>query len=309
MPVDIRVAMPVMRGVKVFAFYRGMGKAEFSSVEMKRRGPEKVGRIPAQDVQGKALQYYIEARDKAGALVKSSGSQSDPNIVMIDAEAAPHLVVPINRPAPDLEPGADVPLEGEMAPQRNIDEEAAPLPGTVVERPERVRPSKARGAEKRPAVSKLALAGYITMGLGAVIAAVGGGVGFYYAGSYATAVRSDACPDGENCQPGNPYVFGAADPTSGSNVNDKDFQDKGHMFDTLGAAALGVGGGLVLAGATMAIVDHFLKKKTEEQQVRPRARPQRPVEEMPSESSLLRRLTAAPIVTPTTLGMGAGFTF
>ena len=62
-PVDVRVTMPVMKGVKVYLFYRESGAPEFSSVVMKRKGGEKVGRIPASAMNGKSIQYYIEAKD------------------------------------------------------------------------------------------------------------------------------------------------------------------------------------------------------------------------------------------------------
>ena len=88
-PVDVRVQMPVMKGVKVKAFYRKEGQANFDSVELKRRGNEKVARLPEAVSAGRTFQYYVEARDAAGTLVKNSGSQDSPNIVLVDPTARP----------------------------------------------------------------------------------------------------------------------------------------------------------------------------------------------------------------------------
>lgn len=87
MPVDVRVQMPVMKGVKVKVFFRKEGQATFDSLELKRRGNEKIARLPAEVASGRTFQYYIEARDGAGTLVKSSGSEASPNIVLIDKSA------------------------------------------------------------------------------------------------------------------------------------------------------------------------------------------------------------------------------
>lgn len=90
-PIDVRVQMPVMKGVKVKVYYRKEGQAEWTNLELKRRGNEKVARLPADVTTGKTFQYYVEAKDPAGTLVKSSGSEASPNIVLIDATARPQL--------------------------------------------------------------------------------------------------------------------------------------------------------------------------------------------------------------------------
>lgn len=45
-PVDVRVQMPVMKGVKVKVYFRKEGQADWSQLELKRRGNEKVARLP-----------------------------------------------------------------------------------------------------------------------------------------------------------------------------------------------------------------------------------------------------------------------
>ncbi|MGZ5158531.1 MAG: tetratricopeptide repeat protein, partial [Caldimonas sp.] len=82
-PLDVRVQMPVSKGVKVYVYYRAAGQADFAQVLMRRHGSEKVGRIPADAMSGKSLQYYVEGKDDKGNVVKSFGSPSDPNIVRI----------------------------------------------------------------------------------------------------------------------------------------------------------------------------------------------------------------------------------
>ena len=59
---------------RLFLFYRGGGQEDYVSVPMNVGGKgDWVGTIPGDAVQGKAIQYYIEARDPAGTVVKNSG--------------------------------------------------------------------------------------------------------------------------------------------------------------------------------------------------------------------------------------------
>ena len=126
-PLDVRVSMPVMKGVKVYVFYRAAGESDFQQVLMKRHGPEKVGRIPGDAMNGNAMQYYIEARDGQGSVVQSSGSQSSPNIVMIDPNAPPQVIASLET-SRDREGQAPEPADLEKQ-NRNTerDEEEAPL--------------------------------------------------------------------------------------------------------------------------------------------------------------------------------------
>lgn len=85
---------------KVLVFFRGSGQEDFLSVPMKNTGGvDWVGVIPADAVTGKALQYYLEARDARGRTVAAAGSAPSPYIIEITETAAP----PTNVPEVDVE--------------------------------------------------------------------------------------------------------------------------------------------------------------------------------------------------------------
>src|SRR5205085_156714 len=97
------------------------GEADFKPILMKRRGPQLVGRIPAKAVSGSALQYYVEARNSAGSVVHAAGSESEPNIIIIDPDSTPQVIGTEEQAASnDMENVAG-----------KLDEELAPLSGTV----------------------------------------------------------------------------------------------------------------------------------------------------------------------------------
>jgi outer membrane biosynthesis protein TonB len=80
---------------RMYLFFRGGGQEDFISVPMKRtRGAEWSGTIPGEAVSGRALQYYIEARDARGRAVVGSGSAPNPYIIAITETAAPPSSVP-----------------------------------------------------------------------------------------------------------------------------------------------------------------------------------------------------------------------
>ncbi len=98
---------------------------------MKRHGRrKKVGRIPG-DRSGSAhrsLQYYIEAKDSAGTVVKSSGSQGNPNIIMIEEGVKPVMLASMGR-TDNEEPAAEEEAPKAHAARNDDDEEAAPKSG------------------------------------------------------------------------------------------------------------------------------------------------------------------------------------
>jgi hypothetical protein len=83
-PIMVRVKMPVLKGVVVELHHRRKGEADYTAEVMKRAGADKVARIAAEDVTGTALQYYIEAKDPRGDVVKRFGSATEPFIVLIE---------------------------------------------------------------------------------------------------------------------------------------------------------------------------------------------------------------------------------
>jgi hypothetical protein len=100
-PIPVRAKLGSDAGAtRVFLFFRGSGQEDFLSVPMKNTGgAEWVGVIPADAVTGKAIQYYLEARDARGRAVVNAGSSPSPYVVMISETAAP----PTNVPEVDVE--------------------------------------------------------------------------------------------------------------------------------------------------------------------------------------------------------------
>jgi hypothetical protein len=118
LPIDVTAAIPTDTTVKVTLFYRGAGEEEFTAKPMAIKGPELSARIPAEKVFGTTLQYYIEARGQAGAIVGRVGKRIDPNIITIDTGARPHytaepgeVIAPLRPPPP--RPAAGSGPEGE----------------------------------------------------------------------------------------------------------------------------------------------------------------------------------------------------
>ena len=95
-PIPIRAQLGDDVGAtRLFLFFRSDGQADFVSVPMKHTsGAEWVGVIPAEAVTGRALQYYLEARDARGRVVTDSGSAPSPYIVAISENAAPPTGIP-----------------------------------------------------------------------------------------------------------------------------------------------------------------------------------------------------------------------
>ncbi|HEY3353488.1 MAG TPA: tetratricopeptide repeat protein [Polyangia bacterium] len=90
LPMDVQCLVPDIEGVRVTLFYRVAGQENFTPVIMKERLGEMVGRIPAREMSGKSIQYYIEARDSKGKMMGQSGTAANPNIVLISVAARPH---------------------------------------------------------------------------------------------------------------------------------------------------------------------------------------------------------------------------
>jgi hypothetical protein len=100
-PVPIRAQLGGDVGAtRVFLFFRSGGQEDFVTVPMKNSGgSEWVGVIPGEAVTGRAIQYYLEARDARGRAVVGSGSAPSPYIISVNEGAAP----PSNVPEVDVE--------------------------------------------------------------------------------------------------------------------------------------------------------------------------------------------------------------
>lgn len=90
-PLDITAAVPDDSGFKVTLYYRTAGEGEFNAVPMRWRYKELIGRIPAKQLTGGTLQYYLECRDRDGTLITRAGKSVTPNLVTIDPQAKPRF--------------------------------------------------------------------------------------------------------------------------------------------------------------------------------------------------------------------------
>ena len=90
-PLDITASIPEDAGWTVTLNFRTAGEGKFTTKEMKWRYKELVGRVPAQKMLGESMQYYIEVKDQAGATVAKSGKSTSPNLVTLEAGAAPRF--------------------------------------------------------------------------------------------------------------------------------------------------------------------------------------------------------------------------
>jgi hypothetical protein len=90
-PLDVSAFVPEDSGWTVTLYYRGNGDTKFFAKPMKWRYKELVGRIPAAKMGGSTIQYYIEVKDQAGAVVAKSGKSTSPNLVNIDNSVPPRF--------------------------------------------------------------------------------------------------------------------------------------------------------------------------------------------------------------------------
>lgn len=90
-PLDITAFVPEDSGWTVTLNFRTAGEGKFTSKEMKWRYKELVGRVPANKMLGESMQYYIEVKDQAGATVAKAGKSTSPNLVTLEAGAAPRF--------------------------------------------------------------------------------------------------------------------------------------------------------------------------------------------------------------------------
>ena len=242
-PLDVRVQMPVSKGVHVYVYYRGAGQADFNQVLMRRHGGEKVGRIPADAMSGKSVQYYVEGKDDKGNVVKSFGSAADPNIVRIDSSAAPQVVA---------SGGAAAGGAAAEDAHADLDDEAAPITGEVAERPNKKhKGSSTHGAEgeRTTRFGKAFWAGAAVAVLGVASFAIGSYF-LYQAKSYSDVLTADSQYRDPNT--GQPYKF--TDPNA-TPYDDKTVEARGIRDNNIGIALTTVGGIFAIGGVALMVVD------------------------------------------------------
>ncbi len=291
-PVDVRVSMPVLKGVKVYVYYRVPGEAEFKPVLMKRKGGEKVGRIPADAVAGTSLQYYIEARDPGGNVVKTIGSEASPNIIMVDPSAPPQTLAGFqDRGGEEPQPRAEEPEQRqadrgdeEEAPRprkrRNLDDEAAPVAGPT----SRSKGSQSSG-NKTFLYAGAALTGVGVAGLAVGIA--GMVLAKQYSGVLTDESRNPTYVDDNGMTQ---KIFFDSQAAS--------YQSNGKLWNAIGIAGTAVGAAATITGVALIVV-HTTRGSGGGEKPRKQRRP------TPVEDSWY----LTPAGSPTYAGVQAGFSF
>ncbi len=75
---------PVLNPNSVVVFYRISGSEDFKELKMRQvRTGTWFGAVPAKDVRGRSIYYYIEAMDETGDRLGGSGTATSPNIISI----------------------------------------------------------------------------------------------------------------------------------------------------------------------------------------------------------------------------------
>lgn len=302
-PVDVRVQMPVMKGVKVKVYYRKEGQATFDSIELKRRGNEKLARIPAEITSGRNFQYYIEARDPAGTLVKSAGNEYNPNIVLVDSTARPQLV--------DAQGAMDTSEDDEPArrvkagPKRDIENEAVSFDIGNQSAMDRLRSQlrkqdRSKAKEGPSFFTPLGWAGVGTAGLG-VASLVAGSTFLGLAYQQAQVVSADSrCENSKmRC-----LFFGPNDdPTLNKAPKDSssELEQKGLLYDKVGIAMTVTGGVVLAAGGAMVAVD--LVRKWQARHPKPAAPKTRKVKKVIEVEE--PAVSLAPVISPSVNGLVA----
>ncbi len=87
-PLDVTAFVPEDSGFEVTLFYRTAGEGKFQSKVMRWRYKELVARIPPEKMLGESIQYYIEVKDQAKAVVTRSAKSTSPNLVTLEVGAA-----------------------------------------------------------------------------------------------------------------------------------------------------------------------------------------------------------------------------
>ncbi|MEO7096535.1 MAG: hypothetical protein ABI175_24970, partial [Polyangiales bacterium] len=86
-PLDITAFVPEDSGFEVTLYFRTAGEGKFQSKLMRWRYKELVARVPPEKMLGESIQYYIEVKDQAKAVVTRSAKATSPNLVTLEAGA------------------------------------------------------------------------------------------------------------------------------------------------------------------------------------------------------------------------------
>jgi hypothetical protein len=294
-PIDVRVSSPVMKGVKVYVYYRGPGQADYSPILMKRHGTEKVGRIPATAVNGSSLQYYIEAKDSAGSVVKSSGSQGNPNIIMIEEGVKPVMLASMSRTDSEEPAAEEETPKARSARNNDDDDEAAPKSGADL----KTRPvHKKRAPGEGP--STLRIAGYALLGVGGAMTVAGAiltPLGIHQANNVVADSKNPIDGNGNK-------IFYNNDPNAGGAGQEKSLYTQGKTMAIAGDVVLGVGIPVLLAGVGCIVADIVANQ---DDHPKPKKKKKKAAP-LPADDEA-HNWFIAPSGSPTSVGLAGGFSF
>jgi hypothetical protein len=249
-PLDISAFVPEDSGFTVTLFYRGKDDAKFTLKPMKWRYKELVGRIPASKVAGSSIQYYLEVKDQAGALVTRSGKSTSPNLVNVEANATPRFYPDITEEGDQHASASDIKKHDEEDPFAKGQQHTTPEPEEPVVVP--AGPTVPGNGFADVGSKKYK---YVKWGSTATAATMLGlSMTFYVlAMKQASALADDAT----NC-PG-----GGTPPCRMFDDYDKGLQDSGQRDELISRVSLGLG---VVAGAVAGYYwykEHKAKKRGE----------------------------------------------
>jgi len=114
-PLDVTALVAPEAGLTLTLYVRSAGEATFTATPMIRRQKELVGRVPAARMTGRAVQYYLEARDARGGVVAHAGKATSPNVIAIDVTASPQFYPDISDPPVARSADREDPLHGGSA--------------------------------------------------------------------------------------------------------------------------------------------------------------------------------------------------
>lgn len=227
-PLDITAFVPEDSGFEVTLYYRTAGEGKFQSKVMRWRYKELVARVPPEKMLGESIQYYIEVKDTAKAVVTRSGKSTSPNLVTLEAGAPERFYPDWNDKEGTTATAAEV---------RAADEDEDPLNRNKKKKEVAfVAPDGGIDLQPQPGPGN----GFRDVGSGKFIgmkwgstglAAVGIGLGFLFyikAGQQADALEADAALDAGTAL--HPY-----------DSFDSDLEAAGKRFETLTAVSIVVG--------------------------------------------------------------------
>jgi hypothetical protein len=142
-------ANPGLRAARAFLFFRSAGQKQYTALRMAADGKDGYNAtIPADAINGRALDYYVEAESSAGDVIGALGAEANPKLLTLRRGASPSGGLSLARSGGAPTTGREPPPDDEP-------------PGL------RSRPADAVGAGRRRAAGAFWVGVGIGSGLGA----------------------------------------------------------------------------------------------------------------------------------------------